>query len=205
MQSKLLNAKGEEVGQVDLKEEIFGVKPRKEFLHEYVTVYMTNQRLGTAHTKTRAEVSGSGKKPWKQKHTGRARAGSFRSPLWRKGGITFGPRKHDMSLDFPRQKSKIALAQALSARLADGGLVFVESFKADGKTKSVASALKALGCQGKTLLVLDQQDPKLTQAGRNIDGLQLSLAGDLNAYVVLAARKLVLTKAALEKLASRYN
>ena len=102
MQAQLLNIKGSEVGKVELQDTIFGRRPKPEFLHEYVTVYLANQRQGTANTKTRAEVSGSGKKPWKQKHTGRARAGSFRSPLWRHGGVTFGPRAGHVHLDANR-------------------------------------------------------------------------------------------------------
>src|SRR5579885_2046924 len=118
MQAQLLDAQGKEVGKVDLHEKIFGQKPSKSFLHEYVTVYLNNQRAYSANTKTRTEVSGGGRKPWKQKHTGRARAGSNRSPLWRHGGITFGPRRVDPAdkrVGMPRRKARTALAQALSA------------------------------------------------------------------------------------------
>ena len=147
MQAQLLNVKGAEVGKVELPDAVFGRRPSPEFLHEYVTVYLANQRRGTANTKTRAEVSGSGKKPWKQKHTGRARAGSFRSPLWRHGGITFGPRAGKVRLSFPRRKAALALSQALSAKYAEGSIVFVENLALEeAKTKAAVQLLKLLGC-----------------------------------------------------------
>jgi len=207
MQAELLNAKGDKVGKVELKDELFGAKPSKEFLHEYVTVYLANQRQHDANTKTRSEVSGGGKKPWKQKHTGRARAGSIRSPLWRHGATTFGPKSKDIYWEFPRQKARKALNQALAARHADGGIVFVDAFAAaEPKTKAVAAALKKLGCDGvRTLVVLAQPDEKLTRATRNIPTVALRLAGDLNAYEVLRSRKIVLTQPALEKLEARAN
>jgi large subunit ribosomal protein L4 len=207
MQAQLKNIKGEDAGKIELQEKIFGVKPVNSFLHEFVTVYEANQRLGTAHTKTKSEVSGGGKKPWKQKHTGRARAGSIRSPLWRHGGVTFGPRYAGKPRrDMPRQKAKTALAQALAARYADGGIVFVDKLVIDeAKTKSVASVLKSLGAAGRVLIVLDQPDKNLTRAGRNIPGLEIQLAADLNAYIVLRAKKLVVTQPALEKLGARWN
>ena len=204
MQAQLLNAKGEEVGKVELQEAIFAQKASKEFLHEYVTVYEANQREGSANTKTKSEVSGSGKKPWKQKHTGRARAGMIRSPLWRHGGVTFGPRAGKVRLEMPRQKARLALA--LAVRHAAGGIVFVDQLVVEEpKTKAVAQILKALGCGARTILVLDQPDKKLSLAARNIPGLEVRLAGDLNAYAVLRAKKLVLTRPALEKLGARWN
>lgn len=206
MEAKVLNIKGESVGNVSLDEKLFGLKVSKNFLHEYVTVYLANQRQFDANTKSRAEVSGSGKKPWKQKHTGRARAGSIRSPLWRKGGITFGPRAKEVTYGFPRRKARLALAQALSAKQADGGILFVESLGVkEARTKEVVKTLKALGCAGRTMFVLDAPDAKLKLAARNIPNLEVVLAGDLNAYTVLRARKVVLTKPALEKLAARVN
>ncbi|MFA6002919.1 MAG: 50S ribosomal protein L4 [Elusimicrobiota bacterium] len=204
MEAQLLNVKGVEVGKVDLHDIIFGRRASREFLHEYVTNYLANQRQGTANTKTRAEVSGSGKKPWKQKHTGRARAGSFRSPLWRHGGVTFGPRAGHVHLDFPRRKARIALAQALSAKLAQGGIVFVDNLAVDSaKTKQVVQILAQLKCAGRTMLVLDAPDAQLALASRNIPGVELALAGDLNAYTVLRCRRMVVTKPALEKLNTR--
>lgn len=206
MQAELLNVKGEKAGQIDLQDKIFGEKPQKTFLHEYVTVYLANQRTGQHKVKTRTEVSGGGKKPWKQKHTGRARAGSIRSGLWRHGGIIHGPKHGKVRREFPRQKARLALAQALTSRQQAGGIVFVDAFQfAEAKTKLVASVLEKLGCQGRTILVLDQPDAKLTLAARNIPNVEVMLAGDLNAYMVLRSKKLVMTRGAVEKLGARWN
>lgn len=204
MEAQLLNVKGAQVGKVELRDAVFGRRPARQFLHEYVTTYLANQRQGTANTKTRGEVSGSGKKPWKQKHTGRARAGSRRSPLWRHGGVTFGPRAGRVHLDFPRRKARLALAQALSAKHSEGAIVFVESLALEAaKTQAVAEILDKLNCAGRTMLVLDAPDPQLALASRNIPDLELALAGDLNAYSVLRARRMVVTRPALDKLNTR--
>lgn len=206
MQAELLNIKGEKAGQIDLQDKIFGEKPQKTFLHEYVTVYLANQRTGQHKVKTRTEVSGGGKKPWKQKHTGRARAGSIRSPLWRHGGIVHGPKPGKVRREFPRQKARLALAQALTARQQAGGVIFVDALQFEKpKTKLVAAALEKLGCQGRTVLVVDQPDQKLTTAARNIPNVEVMLAGDLNAYAVLRSKKLVMTRSAVEKLGARWN
>src|SRR5271170_313676 len=153
MEAKVIDVSGKEVGKCELAESIFGHKPSRTFLHEYVTIYLANQRQYGAHTKGRSEVSGGGRKPWKQKHTGRARAGSIRSGLWRHGSIIHGPRSgYGSHLDFPRQKARLALAHALSARAQDGGLVCVKELALkEPKTKLMAGVLKALGCEGRVL------------------------------------------------------
>jgi len=208
-EAKVLNLKGEEVGAVDLPQEVFGAQPSPTFLHEVVTQHLDNRRSWTANTKTRSEVSGGGRKPWRQKHTGRARAGSIRSPLWRKGGVVFGPRyiPRDLKrLDMPRRKHRQALAQALSARAAGDGLRVIEALALDGaKTRQVAELLKALGAGNRSLLVIDQHDRNLAVASRNIAGLKVRLAEHLNAYEVLRCHKLILTKAALEKIRSHWR
>ncbi|MDX6768662.1 MAG: 50S ribosomal protein L4 [Elusimicrobiota bacterium] len=207
MEAKILDVEGKEVGKAALPETVFGHKPSKRFLHEFVTVYLANQRRWTANTKGRGDVSGGGKKPWKQKHTGRARAGSTRSILWRHGAIAFGPRMGRGSrLDMPRQKAKLALAQALSSRAADGGLILVKEFLLkEPKTKLVASALEKLGASGKTLIVLDATNAGLARAARNLPDVIVRLASDINAYEVLRAKKLIITQPALEKLGARWN
>ena len=206
MEAKVLNMNGESVGTVKLPEKVFGVKPQSTFLHEVTTIHMANQRRGTANTKTRAEVSGGGKKPWKQKGTGRARHGSTRSPIWRHGGVAWGPRTHSYRLDLPRQKARLGLAQALSARAADGGLTVIESLALDGaKTKQVAALLKALKAGPKALIVIEAHDAGLARASKNVAGLRVTLASHLNAYEVLACRTLIMTKGAIEKLAPRWN
>lgn len=207
MEAKVLDVSGKEVGQVALPEKIFGHKPSRAFLHEYVTVYLANQRAWTSNTKGRSEVSGGGKKPWKQKHTGRARAGSIRSGLWRHGAIIHGPRMGRGSyLEFPAQKSRLALAQALSARAQDGGLICVKELSLkEPKTKLMAGLLEKLGAEGRTLVVLDAPNAALKRASRNIPTVDLVLAADVNAYEVLNCKKLIITQPALEKLGARWN
>lgn len=206
METKLLNMKGKEVGKVQLPEKAFGVTPNSSFLHEVSTIFQANQRKGCAHTKTRAEVSGGGTKPWKQKGTGRARAGSNRSPIWRKGGVAFGPRQHSFRQELPRAKSRKALAQALSVRAADGSLRVLDKVALDGaKTKQVAEVLKALKVDSRCLFVVEQVDQTLNRAARNIKGLKVMLAEHINTYEVLACRNIILTKGAIEKLAPKWN
>lgn len=207
METKILDVGGKEVGKATLPENIFGHKPSKRFLHEFVTVYLANQRTYGAHTKGRSEVSGGGRKPWKQKHTGRARAGSTRSPLWRHGAIIHGPRSgYGSKLEMPRQKARLALAQALSARAQDGGLVCVKELALkEPKTKLMAAVLGKLGCEGRTLIVVDAPNAALTRASRNLPTVAVRLAADINAYEVLNCKKLVITQPALEKLGARWN
>jgi len=207
MEAKVLDISGKETGKVELPENIFGHKPSRRFLHEFVTVYLANQRAWTANTKSRSDVSGGGRKPWKQKHTGRARAGSIRSGLWRGGGIIHGPRLGmGARLAYPRQKARLALAQALSARVQDGGLVCVKEFSIkEPKTKIMAGLLEKLGCEGRILIVLDAANPALARAARNIPSVLIRLASDINAYEVLQCKKIVITQPALEKLGARWN
>ena len=209
METKLWNIKGDVVGKADLPDHVFGLKPSKDLLHEAVTAFLNNQRRWTAHTKTRAEVSGGGHKPWKQKHTGRARAGSNRSPLWRKGGVTFGPRQVDpifKRMDMPRRKSSLALAHALSAQAARDKIKVLDGFALDGaKTGQVSQALKNLGGAKRPLVVVDQHDPKLAQASRNIQRVRLVLVSNLNAYEILRSDQVLMTQAALEKVKVRWN
>lgn len=206
MEASVLNLKGEEVGKVALPENVFGVKPSPVLLHEVTTAYLSNQRSGTANTKTRSEVSGGGKKPWKQKGTGRARQGSIRSPIWRKGGVCFGPRTRSWRLEMPRQKSRKALAQALSVRAQDGGLKIVDNLSLDGaKTKQVAAFLKALKVDTRSLLVTDGRDASLALAARNVPDLKVVLVSHLCAYEVLAFRSVIITRKALDKLTPRWN
>ena len=207
MEAKIIDVDGKETGKIALPEAVFGHKPSRRFLHEFVTVYLANQRAWTSNTKSRSEVSGGGRKPWKQKHTGRARAGSIRSGLWRHGAIIHGPRMGRGSrLEYPRQKAKLALAQALSARAQDGGLICVKEFLIkEPKTKLMAAALAKLGCAGKTLIVLETANPALVRAARNIPTVAVRLAADINAYEVLYCKSLVITQPALEKLGARWN
>ncbi len=207
MDAKIIDVSGGEVGSVALSDLVFGHKPSRRFLHEFVTVYLANQRAWTSNTKSRSQVSGGGRKPWKQKGTSRARAGSIRSGLWRHGAIIHGPRMgRGARLNYPRQKAKLALAQALSARAQDGGLICVKELVIqEPKTKLFAAVLGKLGCVGKTLIILDAPNAALVRASKNIPTVAIRLAADVNAYEVLDCKKLVMTQPALEKLSARWN
>lgn len=200
METKLLNIQGKEQGTVTLPEALFGVKPNPTFLHEVITAFLANQRSGTADVKTRSEVSGTGKKPWKQKGTGRARHGSMRSPIWRHGGVAFGPTPHSFRIDLPVAKRRLALAQALSSKYNSDSIVILDNFDIkEAKTKMVSDVLKTLDA-GKKPLIVSSKDAKLDQASRNIAGLNKMVPSDLNAYAVLNSTKVIITKEALDKM-----
>jgi len=157
------------VGAAELRPEVFGVEVKTTVLHEVVVMQEANRRQGTASTKTRSIVSGTGRKPYKQKHTGRARAGSIRSPVWRHGGIVFGPHPRDYGYSIPQGKARGAVRAALSAKVRDGGLLVLEDLpESDGKTKSLAAMLKVLGLQGKTLIVAGGEQDLLRRAAANL-------------------------------------
>ena len=157
------------VGAAELRPEVFGVEVKTPVLHEVVVMQAANRRQGTASTKTRSMVSGAGRKPYKQKHTGRARAGSIRSPVWRHGGIVFGPHPRDYGYSVPKEKTRGAVRAALSVKVRDAGLLVLEELPAaDGKTKSLAAMLKVLGLGGKTLIVAGGEQDRLRRAAANL-------------------------------------
>ena len=157
------------VGAAELRPEVFGVAVKTSVLHEVVVMQEANRRQGTASTKTRSIVSGTGRKPYKQKHTGRARAGSIRSPVWRHGGIVFGPHPRDYGYSIPQGKARGAVRAALSAKVRDGGLLVLEDLpESDGKTKSLAAMLKVLSLKGKTLIVAGGEQDLLRRAAANL-------------------------------------
>jgi len=157
------------VGAAELRPEVFGVEVKPSVLHEVVVMQEANRRQGTASTKTRSIVSGTGRKPYKQKHTGRARAGSIRSPVWRHGGIVFGPHPRDYGYSIPQGKARGAVRAALSAKVRDAGLLVLEDLpESDGKTKSLAAMLKVLGLKGKTLIVAGGEQDLLRRAAANL-------------------------------------
>jgi len=206
METKVFNIQGAEEGKISLPESLFSAKPKATFLHEVITASLANKRRGTADVKTRAEVSGTGKKPWKQKHTGRARHGSMRSPIWRKGGVAFGPTPHSRRQDLPAQKRRAALLQALSAKYAEGNVVVLnDSGVNETKTKTFAAALKKIEAGRKPLvLTTANTDEKVFMSARNICGLSLVTATDINAYIVLNSSKVIITKDALESLKTAF-
>jgi large subunit ribosomal protein L4 len=204
MKIKVLTQDGKSKGEQDfkLREDFKEVSP--QVIHDTVTVYRAAQRSGTACTKTVAEVAGSGKKPFRQKGTGRARAGLVRSPIWTGGGVVFGPKPRDYSKDLPRKTKKLAFEQALSTRIQAGDVVVVEKLDVGSpKTRDFLSVLKGLKVEGKTLLVHDAMSEKLRLASRNVEWVRTVPAEEVNTYQLLNCDKIVLTSSALEKLAAR--
>jgi len=189
-------------GEMDLPEEFFGLKRKQGLMHDSVLNYLANRRQGTHATKTKGLVSGGGKKPYKQKGTGRARAGSIRSPLWRGGGTMFGPQPRDYYYSMPRQARKAALYAALSAKIADGEMTVVDSLGVEEpKTRKMAEMLEGLGLSGRSLLmVVSEPDRALALSARNIPGVSLMRARDLHAYDVLSRGRVLITREALEAL-----
>jgi len=201
---KVFNKEGKETGKVDLPEAIFSGGINQRILHQAMVMYQASLRQGTASTKERADVSGGGKKPYRQKGTGRARAGSSRSPLWRGGGVTFGPHPRDFGYTIPTKMKRRALSESLKSKFQSQGLVCIDDFKDKiAKTKEFAKILAALKIKGKVLGLLDGSDASARLAGRNIAGLQIVRAGDVNAYDVIRNKSLLLTRTALTKLLKR--
>lgn len=186
-------------GKINLPDEIFGLGKKNGIVHAAVVNFLANQRQGTHATKTKGLVSGGGKKPWKQKHTGRARSGSNRSPLWRKGGTIFGPQPRDYSYSMPKQAKRLALRTALSAKLSDGEITFIDDLSIEKpSTKGIASIIKNLGLDGKSLLIVTPEDNKTVKlSARNIPGVSVSRAADLNAYNIISHHRILIAKGAV--------
>jgi large subunit ribosomal protein L4 len=197
----VVNAQNEKVGSLDLRDEVFGGRIKTDLIHESVVRANAAERRGTHATKTRAMVSGSGKKPWRQKGTGRARVGEIRNPLWRKGGTTFGPQPRSYEYQLPKKVEKGALRAALAQKLRDGAVVVVDALTvAEIKTKAAAEMLRRLGIDGKALLVDVKPEDKLALSVRNIEGVRVLPSNRVSARDVMNTRRVVLTQAALEKL-----
>jgi large subunit ribosomal protein L4 len=197
----VVNAQNEKVGSLDLRDEVFGGRVKADLIHESVIRANAAERRGTHATKNRALVSGSGKKPWRQKGTGRARVGEIRNPLWRKGGTVFGPQPRSYEYSLPKKVEKGALRAALTQKLRDGAVVVVDALSvAEIKTKAASQMLKRLGIDGKALLVDVKPEERLALSVRNIEGVRLLPSNRLSARDVMDTRRVVLTKAALEKL-----
>lgn len=202
----VLNKKGKETAQMELSEEIFGKKVNEGVIHQAVVMYQASERQGTASTKTRKEVSGGGKKPYRQKGTGRARQGSTRAPQFIGGGIVFGPHPRDFGYTLPKKIRRLALKESLNAKYQDGQLIFIEELTDKfEKTKDFAAVLKALKLQGKTLALLDGCDLSIGLASRNIPRFEILRAEDVTAYDILRNKNLVLTKTAFDKVLARIN
>jgi len=190
------------VGKISLSDEVFGVKAKDGVLHNAVVNFLANQRQGTHATKTKGLVSGGGKKPWKQKHTGRARSGSSRSPLWRGGGTVFGPQPRVYSYAIPKKARRLALKAALSGKFADGEIIVVETLSLEKpQTKEMMSVLKGLELNGKsTLIIVPEHNETIVLSARNIPGVTVKRVSDLNCYDVAAHSRLLMTRQAAEML-----
>ncbi|NQT90981.1 MAG: 50S ribosomal protein L4 [Candidatus Omnitrophica bacterium] len=196
----IYNIKGEKVGNLKLNEKLFDAGANKPLLQQAVTMYMANQRKGAANAKGRAEVRGGGKKPWRQKGTGRARAGSIRSPLWVGGGVTFGPQPKDWHYQLPKKIKRQALAASLSVKLSEKNLTIIDELKLQShKTKELAGIVKKMKLDAKKLLIVSQDpDKNLKLAAGNIAKISLHMAQDINAHQILINDSVLIEKAALE-------
>ncbi len=203
---KLLNTKGSELGELSLNDEVFGVEPNIHVMHLALKRQLNNARQGSHNTKTRAEVSGGGRKPWKQKGTGRARAGSIRSPLFAGGGVSFGPKPRDYATNLPQKARKLALRSALSAKLEVMTVVKDFSELSEVKTKAVAKILSDLKVSGKVLIIADlkaEENKNLEKSSRNIASVKLLYPSNLNVKDLIEANSIVITENAINEITER--
>ena len=192
------NMLGAQVGEIELKDDVFGIEPNKAVMYDFIKMQLANKRQGTSSTKTRTEVRGGGKKPWRQKGTGRARVGSSRNPVWRGGGIAFGPKPRDYSYKLPQKVRRLALKSALSSKALDNKIIVVDEFNFDQpKTKVMMQALESLKVGKKTLLVTADGNVNVVKSARNIEGVKPMRADFINVYDILKHDTLLITKDAV--------
>ncbi|MBS6865410.1 MAG: 50S ribosomal protein L4 [Ruthenibacterium sp.] len=197
----VLDMNGKKVSTIELSDAVFGMTPNEKVMHAAVVNFLANQRQGTQSTKTRSEVSGGGKKPWRQKGTGRARQGSIRSPQWTHGGIALGPKPRDYSYRLNKKVKRLAIVSALSAKAQAGEMVVIDKIEAaEYKTKTVAAMLKAVDAAKKALIVTPAVDEKLVKSAANLAGVSTTVVGQINTYAVLNGGKLVISADAAKKL-----
>ena len=204
--AKLVNMNGEEVGKLKLSDNLFAVDYNEPLIHEVVVAYNANQRQGTKSTLTRSEVRGHAKKPYRQKHTGRARHGSTKSPEYKGGGVVFAPKPRDFSKKLNKQVKKIAFASAISEKLRQNEIIFLDEFKiAEPKTKEVVKFLEALKLDKSVVIVTDSKNDDALRASGNLQNVKIQIAELLSTYDVVANNKIVLTKDAVKSLEKAYN
>ena len=197
---------GKQTGSMELSDAIFGIEPNVAVMHSAVINFLANQRQGTQSTKTRSEVSGGGKKPWRQKGTGHARQGSTRSPQWTHGGIALGPKPRSYRFALPKKVRRLALKSAFSSKVAADEMLVLDSLSLDEiKTKTIVTTLAALGADRKVLLVLPEKDEKVVLSARNIPGVKTALVNTLNVYDVLNCDKFIVVKDAVAQLEEVYK
>jgi large subunit ribosomal protein L4 len=201
----VLNMAGKEVSTMELSDAIFAIEPNAAVMHHMVVNYLANQRQGTQSALTRAEVSGGGRKPWRQKGTGHARQGSTRAPQWTHGGIVFAPKPRDYSYTVNKKVRRLAMKSAFSAKAASNDIIVVDTITTDKfSTKTMAAMLNAVGSQKKALIVLPTVDKKVINSARNIPGVKTAQVNELNVYDMLNADKLIIAKEAVEKIQEVY-
>lgn len=202
----LYDMNGAQIGDIDLSENVFGIEPNEAVLHQFVKMQLANKRVGTSSTKTRAEVRGSGKKPWRQKGTGRARVGQKRNPVWKGGGIAFGPKPRDYSFKMPRKIRRLAMRSALSSKVLDNSIIVVDqlSFE-EPKTKQMVQALEALKAGKKTLVVTTGDQQNVMKSARNIPGIKPLGVDFINVYDLLKYETLLITKDAVARVEEVFN
>ncbi len=199
------NIEGKKVSDIELNETIFGIEPNEDIVHSVLVNYLANQRQGTQNTKTRTEVSGGGKKPWRQKGTGRARQGSIRAPHWVGGGVALGPKPRSYKYRVNKKERRLAIRSVLSSKVLENELVVVDAidFK-EIKTKNMVNALTNLKVEGKTLIVLPEKNENVQKSARNIEGVKTSLVNTINVYDLLKYTNLVVTLDTVKKLEEVY-
>ena len=201
----VLDINGKEVQKMDLSDAVFGIEPNVSVMHELVKNYLANQRQGTQSALTRAEVSGGGKKPWRQKGTGRARQGSTRAPQWTHGGVVFAPKPRCYRYTVNRKVRRLAMKSAFSAKVRDNEMIVLDSLTLDEyKTKKIAAMLKAVGAEKKALIVLAENDKKVVASAGNIPGVKTALVNTLNVYDILNADKFIVVKDAVAQIEEVY-
>ena len=203
--TNLYDMSGKVIGEIELMDSVFGIEPNTVVMHEAVKAHLTNKRQGTQSTLTRAEVRGGGRKPWRQKGTGRARQGSIRAPQWTHGGIALGPKPRDFEKSMNKKARQLAIKSALSAKFQAGAMVVVDNVELQEiKTKSFISFLNNIGAAGKTLVVMPEVRKNVVLSARNIPGVKTTVSGVISTYDILKADKFVVDKVAVEKIQEVY-
>ena len=201
----VLDMAGKEVSKIDLSDAVFGIEPNKAVMHDMVKDYLANQRQGTQSALTRAEVSGGGKKPWRQKGTGHARQGSTRAPQWTHGGIVFAPKPRSYRYTLNKKVRRLAMKSALSSKVLDNELIVLDKIAMDEyKTKTIAAMLKAVGSEKKALIVLPEKNEKVIASAANIPGVKTALVNTLNVYDILNADKFIVLQDAIAQIEEVY-
>ena len=202
---EVINVEGKKVKELTLNDSVFGIEPNMNVVHSVVLNYLANQRQGTQNTKTRAEVAGGGRKPWRQKGTGRARQGSIRAPQWIKGGIALGPKPRSYKYKINKKERALAVRSVLSAKLAENELVVVDQFGLNEiKTAKFAKILNNIKVEGKSLVVIPENDVNVQKSARNIKGVKKTIVDTMTVYDILNARNLVITENAIKKIEEVY-